>query len=168
MFRALPVLLIAATALSLAACSTHDGNGAVAIDMNSEADAGNVSISVPGFDAKVKVPTGLMAHGDFDIDGVKLYPGAKVTTFNLNVDGTTKDGKDSDNAIVKMTFAAPADVATVTEWYKKQFAAKSVKVAQSSSGFSGKSEDGDDFTITLSPGAAGQTKGAIDVVDAKK
>jgi N-acetylmuramoyl-L-alanine amidase len=167
MSRALPALLIAATALSLTACSKSDGNGSVAIDMNSEADAGNVSISVPGFDAKVKVPTGLMTHGDFDIDGVKLYPGAMVTTFNLNVDGKSKEDKDSDNTVVKMTFAAPADVPTVTDWYRKQFAAKSVNATQTASGFSGKSEDGDDFTITLTPGAAGQTKGAIDVVDAK-
>ncbi len=167
MSRALPALLIAATALVLTACGRNDGNGSVAIDINSEADAGNVSISVPGFDAKVKVPTGIMAHGDFDIDGVKLYPGATVTRFNLNVDGKSKEGKGSDNTVIKMTFAAPADVPTVTDWYKKQFAAKSVNATQTSTGFAGKSEDGDDFTITLTPGAASQTRGSIDVVDAK-
>jgi hypothetical protein len=167
MSRALPALLIAATALLLPACSRHDGNGSVAIDMNSEADAGNVSISVPGFDAKVKVPTGMMGHGNFDIDGVKLYPGTKVTTFNLNVDGRSKGDKDTDNTVIKMTFAAPADVPTVTDWYKRQFAAKSVKVTPSASGFAGKTQDGDDFTISLTPGAAGQTKGSIDVVDTK-
>ena len=168
MSRVLPVLLIAVSALSIAACSRHDGNGSVAIDMNSEADAGNVSISVPGFDAKVKVPTGMMGHGDFDIDGVKLYPGAKVTTFNLNVDGRSKDGKDTDKTVIKMTFAAPADVPTVIDWYKKQFAAKSVKVAQTPTGFAGKTEDGDDFTIALTPAGPSATRGVIDVVDAEK
>jgi uncharacterized protein YifE (UPF0438 family) len=167
MSRTLPVLLIAATALSLAACSKSDGNGTVAIDMNSEADAGNVSISVPGFDAKVKVPKGLMNHGDFDIDGVKLYPKSTVTTFNLNVDARDKNGTSKDNALIKMTFAAPADVPTVTSWYKAQFAEKSVKVTQTPAGFTGTTEGGDTFTVNLTPGAAGETKGAIELVNVK-
>ena len=167
MSRIYPALLIAGAAISLTACSKHDGNGSVAIDMNSEADAGNVSISIPGFDARVKMPTGMMGHGDFDIDGVKLYPKSKVTTFNLNVDGTEKGNKSTDNTVIKMSFAAPADVAAVANWYKAQFAEKSVSVTQTPTGFTGKTEDGDDFTIALAPGATGDTKGAITVVDAK-
>jgi hypothetical protein len=37
-----------------------------------------------------------------------------------------------------MSFAAPADVATVTTWYKGQPAAKSVTATQTVTGFSGK------------------------------
>jgi hypothetical protein len=165
--RALPAMLLAATALSLAACSKHEGNGSLSIDMNSQADAGNVSLSIPGIDAKLKVPTGLMAHGDFDIDGVKLYPKATVTTFNVNVDGKTTGDKPAD-PVVKMGFTAPADVAAVTNWYKGQFAAKSVAATQTATGFSGKTGDGDTFTIALTPGAGIETKGAIEVIASGK
>jgi hypothetical protein len=165
--RTLPAVLLAAAALSLAACSEKEGNGSLSIDMNSQADAGNVSLSIPGIDAKLKVPTGLMAHGDFDIDGVKLYPKATVTTFNVNVDGKTTGDKPAD-PVVKMGFTAPADVATVTNWYKGQFAAKSVTATQTATGFSGKTEDGDTFTIALTQGAASETKGAIEVIASGK
>ncbi len=165
--RPLIVLLPTVAAMSLFACSDKEGNGSLTIDMNSQADGGNVSLSIPGIDAKIKVPVDMMEHGDFDIDGVKLYPGAKVTTFNLKVDEKTTSEKATD-PVVKMSFAAPADVATVTKWYKDEFAAKSVAATQTATGFSGKSEDGDTFTITLTPGAAGQTSGAISVVDSGK
>ena len=167
MTRILPALIMTATALSLAACSEKAGNGSLSIDMNSQADAGNVSVSIPGFDAKVKVPTGIMGSGNFDIDGVKLYPKSTVTSFNLNVDSKTTGGNSSD-PVVKMNFAAPADVATVTNWYRGQFAAKSVTATQTATGFSGKTEDGNTFTIALTSGAAGQTNGTIAVVDAGK
>jgi hypothetical protein len=155
-------LAMAVAALLVVACSSQEGNGSLSIDMNSQADAGNVSLSIPGIDAKLKVPTGLMAKGDFDIDGVKLYPKATVTTFNVNVDGKTTGDSPAD-PVVKMGFTAPADVATVTSWYKSQFAEKSVVATPTATGFSGKSEDGDTFTIALAPGAAGQTSGAIEI-----
>lgn len=160
-----PALIVAAMALSLTACSEKEGNGSLSIDMNSEADAGNVSVSIPGFDAKVKVPTGIMGSGNFDIDGVKLYPKSTVTAFNLNVDSKTTGGNASD-PVVKMSFAAPTDIATLTRWYKSEFAAKSVTATQTATGFSGKTEDGDTFTIALTPGTSGQTNGMIAVVDA--
>jgi hypothetical protein len=165
--RPIVTLLVVTVALSLSACSKNDDKGSLSIDMNSQAGAGNVSISVPGFDTKVKIPSSFMAHGDFDIDGVKLYPKSKVTSFNVNVDSKTTDGKSTDNSVVKMGFAAPADVATVTTWYKDQFAAKSIAARQTATGFSGKTEDGDVFTIALMPVGAGATNGAIQVVDAK-
>ncbi len=165
--RTLPALLLAATALSLGACSEKEGNGSFSVDMNTQASGGNVQVSIPGFDAKLKVPVGIIDHGNFDIDGVKLYPKSKVTTFNLNVDSKTTDGK-SGEPVVRMGFSAPADVATVAGWYKEQFAAKSVLATQTATGFSGKTKDGDTFTIGLTPGTTGQTNGTIAVVDAGK
>jgi hypothetical protein len=67
-----------------------------------------------------------------------------------------------------MSFAAPADVATVTTWYKGKLAAKSVMAIQTATGFSGKTKDGDAITIALTPGAAGPTNGAIAVIVAPK
>ncbi len=165
--RAVPALLLAATALSLGACSEKEGNGSFSIDMNNQASGGNVAVSIPGFDAKLKVPVGIMNQGNFDIDGVKLYPKSTVTTFNLNVDSKTTDGK-SGEPVVKMGFSAPADVTTVANWYKEQFADKSVSATQTATGFTGKTKDGDTFTIGLTPGAAGQTTGAIAVIDSGK
>jgi len=170
--RVSPVILLATSALMLSACGEKEGNSSLSVDLNSQNGTGNVAISIPGIDAKIDVPSDLMAGGDFDIDGVKLYPKTKVTSFKLNVDsGATgqKSGERQATApVIKMGFAAPADVATLTNWYKTEFAAKSVAATQTPTGFSGTTEDGDTFTIALTPGAAGQTNGAIEVIDAGK
>ena len=109
MARIHAAVLIAVGMTALVACGKSSGDGTVAIDMNSAAAAGNVAISVPRFDAKMRVPTGIMGHGDFDIDGVKLYSGSKVSTFNLNVDGSDTRGQKVDRSVIKMGFGAPAD-----------------------------------------------------------
>lgn len=168
MARIHAAVLIAVGMTALVACGKSSGDGTVAIDMNSAAAAGNVAISVPGFDAKMRVPTGIMGHGDFDIDGVKLYSGSKVSTFNLNVDGSDTRGQKVDRSVIKMGFGAPADVSSVTSWYKAQFAAKSLNITQLATGISGKTRDGGDFLIALAPGASGTTNGMITLIDAEK
>lgn len=161
-------VLIAVGMTALAACGKSSGESAVAIDMNSAAAVGNVAISVPGFDAKVRVPTGIMGHGDFDIDGVKLYPESKLTTFKFNVDDSDTRGQKVERSVIKMGFRAPADVSSVTSWYKAQFAAKSLNITQLATGISGKTRDGGDFLIALAPGASGTTNGMITLIDAQK
>lgn len=90
-----------------------------------------------------------------------------MTAFSLKVDSKTTGGS-ANNPVVKMNFADPADVAVVTNWYKDQFAAKSVTATPTATDFAGKIEDGDSFTIALTPGAAGRTNGAMAMVAAGK
>ena len=70
----------------LAACNVHsknpaDGDENVSIHAD---ESGHVSFNLPIAQGKVKLPEGMMHNGDFDIDGVKLMPGSKVTGFNLD------------------------------------------------------------------------------------
>ena len=67
-----------------------------------------------------------------------------------------------------MGFGAPADVSSVTSWYKAQFAAKSLNITQLATGISGKTRDSGDFLIALAPGASGTTNGMITLIDAEK
>ncbi len=107
-------MLTAVVITALTACSKNSGDSSVAIDMDSAADAGNVSINVPRFDAKLRLPTDVIAHGDFDIDGVNLYSESEITAFNLNVDDNKNMGQDVDRSVIKMGFAALAVVSSVT------------------------------------------------------
>ena len=60
----------------LAACNVHsknpaDGDENVSIHAD---DSGHVSFNLPIAQGQVKLPEGMMNHGDVDIDGVKLMP----------------------------------------------------------------------------------------------
>jgi hypothetical protein len=151
----------AATATTATASASTD-TSSVTIDADS--DTGRVELSLPGgIEAKVKVPGNISVGSKFDIDGVGLYPGAKVGSVNVKA----FDGKAGKDAIVKIGFAAPADAAVVADWYQQQFEAKKVAVNRSGETLTGKTEDGDDFTLALTQGPAGASQGLLTIVDAK-
>jgi len=153
---------------AFAALSACDGNGqGLSINASIDGDnasaatgsGGNVSFELPGFSAKVNVPEGLMDKSDFDIDGVKLYPGARVTGMNVNATG------GGSTSIVKIAFAAPDAPAKVRDWYENAFAAKSIAITRSGEGLAGKTADGDGVLMAFAPSNGGGTTGTIDIRD---
>jgi hypothetical protein len=150
--------------ISIASADTADTEeGTVNIDANT--DTGKFELKLPGgIEANVKVPGGMVDKADFDIDGVGLYPGAKVGS--VNVKALTGKGDSNGSATVKIGFSAPADAAAVADWYQQQFEAKKVAVTRSGETLSGKTEDGDDFTLAIAQAGAGASKGELTIIDA--
>jgi hypothetical protein len=173
------ILLLSVAALALAACNRHndadDDKGAKlsialagddkaddakkgSVTIDGDTDSGKFELKLPGgIEAKVRIPEGLAAKSKFDIDGVGLFPGAKVTNVNINAGG-------DDGAKVMIGFAAPGDAAAVADWYQRQFEAKQRSVQRSGATLSGKTEDGDDFTLAIAQAAAG-SRGVLTIVD---
>jgi hypothetical protein len=162
-------------ALALAACgekSANDGGGDVKdVTINAKGEDGgtvtiraddkgssiridgdgvNINADLPGID-------GLDVASDFDIDGVKLYPGAKITSINVNADGGKPEGQQG---VVDFALTAPAAPATVLAWYSKAFADKGIATTTKGSTLSGKTKDGDAFAIELAPDGTG-SKGKV-------
>lgn len=149
--------------LALAACGetgdNADRNAAdpvIAIKRSAD-DGGNVSINLPGFDANIRVPSGVMGGGKVDISGVSLFPGASVTAVNVGGKGKGFD----------MTFDAPADASTVQKWFLDRFAEKGVIATAEGAIVSGTTTEGKPFTIAMSPAADGKSTGTITVERAK-
>jgi hypothetical protein len=134
-----------------------DGKGGVRISTSKDG-GGKVKIGGDGVDIDINVPdfVDFDVTGDFDIDGVKLYPGSQVT--NVNVDANDKGS--AKTAVVKLGFTSPAAPAKAADWMAGEFAKKSVQVSRTGDTLAGKDKDGNDFTIKFGPDGA-TSKGEV-------
>ena len=147
--------------LLLAGCNVHRNDRAEGDDnVTVRADgSGNISFDVPFAKGQVKVPSGFMHGSDVDIDGVKLMPGSQVTGFSL----------DSRNKVsnVVMSFTAPQSPDQVRAYFVDQFRKKGVDASVSGDTVTGKSRDGNPFTIQVSASGSG-SQGTIHAQDNDK
>jgi hypothetical protein len=149
------LLCIIAVAL-LAGCNVHSKSGDDdKVNINADA-SGQIAFDVPFAKGQVKVPSGWMHNGNFDIDGVKLMPGSQVTGFSL-------DAHDKAS-VVNMSFTAPASPDAVRAYFLDQFRKKGRDVAVAGDSVTGKSKDGSPFTIQVSPAGSG-SNGMIRIED---
>lgn len=185
-------LLAAVVLFSLSACSKHepeaekgtkvsisiDGDAAdnavamadkdAAVNIVGNTDTGRMEIKLPGgFEAKVNVPEGVVNKAKFDIDGVGLYPGAKIGSVKVQAfEHKVDHSRDTKSAVVNIGFSAPADAAAVADWYQQQFEAKKLAVTRKGETLSGKTADGDAFTLAMTRAAAGGTSGLLTIRNA--
>ena len=141
----------------LTACNVHSrnpANGDENVSIHAD-DSGHVSFNLPIAQGKMKLPQGMMNHGDVDIDGVKLMPGSKMTGFNL-------DASKGSGANIDMSFTTAAAPDAVRAYYVDQFKQKGVEAAVSGDQVIGKSKDGSPFAIRVRPAGSG-TQGKIEI-----
>jgi hypothetical protein len=140
----------------LAGCNVHSKSGDDdKVNINADA-SGQIAFDVPFAKGQLKVPSGWMHNGNFDIDGVKLMPGSQVTGFSL-------DAHDKAS-VVNMSFTAPASPDAVRAYFLDQFRKKGRDVAVAGDSVTGKSKDGSPFTIQVSPAGSG-SNGMIRIED---
>jgi hypothetical protein len=137
--------------MSLAACNVSKGSGGDNVSIKTD-DSGQLSVNLPFGKADVKLPAGALAKGNFDIDGVKMMPGATIHGFNMDA------GKKG--ATIHLGFQAPKSPDEVRAYFLDQFKKKGDEASQSGNSVSGKTKDGDTFVINVEP-AAGGSAGTI-------
>ena len=135
----------------VAACDVHakkpaDGDENVSINAG---ESGQMSFNLPFANGQAKLPEGTMNNAKFDIDGVKLMPGATMTGFNLNA--------GDKGATVNFSFKAPASADAVRAYFVDEFKKQGVEAAASGTSVTGKSKDGNAFVIDVQPVAQGST-----------
>ena len=151
--------LILAPALLLAACGANDtamadgtqislkggedGN-AFSAEMGKD---GRVSIDTPGFKMNVDLPKIDLDASNFDINGVKLPAGSKITNMNIAGHG------DNDGAF-RVNFTSPVGTAAVREWFQSKLAAEGFKLTASGDNLAGTTDEGKAFSLTTKANGA--------------
>ncbi|MEI9853147.1 MAG: hypothetical protein WDN24_22500 [Sphingomonas sp.] len=164
--RSAILLLALPLALALAACGGVGGNTSISIsdeegNVTITSDAsGRTAIKGPGIDISAKLPRIQIESADFDVGGVKLYPGSTVRDFNLNA--AERIG-EKDNAKLSVVFDSPASLDKVQAWFRDNMAQRGFKVAPRGTGFSGTTNDGDPIEVELQADGADKAKGRMTV-----
>lgn len=150
-------------ALALAACGGGEDDGAsISIKggdgnvVGASVKDGRVAIRAPGFEGAVKLPKFEFGADNFEVDGLKLFPGSTIA--NLNVEsGNGKEGS------VKIDFDAPAAVTQVQSWFRERMQRAGFAVEMKDGALTGKTSDGSPFTLKLTPHGDEQSRGTLSV-----
>lgn len=162
------VMLVPLAALSLAACSGGDGDGTsitfngetengTATTISTDGNSGALKIDLPGFKADIAMPKLKLDAGDFEMNGVNLYPGSTITSMNIT-DGGNK-GEGSGGVVVR--FSAPAAADVVRTWFGEQLRQAGFKLTAAGNGLTGTTDEGKPFRMDLAPDANGTSAGTI-------
>jgi hypothetical protein len=146
--------------LLAAGCDRRDEGAAAGSGNGAKANGTTLKIDAPGIKADIDLPFVDKISANMDIDGVKLYPGSKVSGVNI-------DGKSESGGQVAMRFTAPAPRAKVVEWFQNQFSTNGFQVRTTPTGFAGTKQDGDWYTLDLTE-ANGATAGEFKLGEAQQ
>jgi hypothetical protein len=176
MRRPITLILVPLAAFALTACgaSADDGKEGTSMSINVESDegqpvrasadgkTGTVAINAPGFKAEMAMPKVALGADDFEMNGVKLYPGSKVIALKVDAVMRVAGAKDSGGGTVRVIFTSPATPEVVKAWFLERLTKDAkYRLTADANGMSGTTEDGEPFALTLRPVGDGQSNGTI-------
>lgn len=157
---------LAALAL-LAACNQADEATPITLNATTENGAaataamdkdGRVRIDTPVFKADVQLPRMALDAANLDLDGLKLFPGARIE--GMDIQGNSGPaGKGG----VRLRFDAPAGVDTVRDWFVQEAERAGYKVQANGATLAGTTADGAPVRIELADAGPGRTTGVINL-----
>jgi hypothetical protein len=185
MMKAVAPIVSIAALLSLGACGKADEPAAKTeqsakaettaeavrtektVVFKADSKTGEVGIDLPGgTGASLRLPPDVVEKmgkdSKLDIDGVGLYPGARVT----EVAATSRDTGADKSSRATIRFTAPSTPQAVAEWYVAAFNDKGHKATRSGNRVEGTTTEGSSFTLDLAPEGQG-TAGTLVVTDTK-
>lgn len=161
-FERLPMralVLLALLAAPLAACGDKDGDSAISFSGNGT--DGNFAIKVPGFSGNLKLPKVKLDASNVEFNGVHLYPGSTVSSFNL--DASSEADSEKGNGKVRIGFDSPADVATVRDWFAERLGKVGFTLKTEGNSLIGTDDEKKPFRIDFEPAGAGKSKAMVTV-----
>lgn len=143
-----------------------DPAGEVSADV--KAGDGQFSIDAPGFAMKFDIPKGLAEHATIDSNDGVVYPGASISGLHIQAN---RRGEGAGQDKVDLRFTSKDRLDTVVAWYRDPARAADIAIgsfAVEGDGFvitGTRKDDGDSFTIRLTPASGGGTHGQVMLSD---
>jgi hypothetical protein len=154
-------------ALPLAACGADEGTTNFSISANGEdgnvtikGGEGRAEVKGPGIEGSIRLPKIQIDAADFDVNGMKLYPGSSIRDFNISAND--KSG-DKDDGNVTVAFTSPAALDKVQSWFRDKMAERAFKVTPQGNGFAGTTDDDQPLLLELTADGAERTKGTLKI-----
>ncbi|MCP3734824.1 hypothetical protein M9979_08065 [Sphingomonas sp. RP10(2022)] len=157
----MPRLLLCAACLvlPLAACDRSDDTPSLTINADGgnvagalDARSGEVKVNVPGFSGQFKLPKLQIDTADFDLNGVRLYPGSTIEA--MDVGSGRNDG-------VRIRFRSPATPDQVRGWFQERLAKAGFTITRDGRGLTGTTEEDKPFRLELDGDGSDRAKGTI-------
>jgi len=158
-----PYLLAAVgltSVLALSACDRSNEGASVSINADGgnvlgaiNGETGEMKIDVPGFQGSVKLPKIKIDTSNFDLNGVRLYPGSSIKT--LNIVGDDKAGG------LRVAFASPATPTIVRDWFAQRLDKVGYKVHGEGTNLIGTTDENKPFRLELAPDGKDKATGTI-------
>jgi hypothetical protein len=138
------------------------------IIINADGKTGELAVDLAdGTGASLRLPPDVMRKigedSKVDIDGVGLYPGARVVS--MAIASSEKNGTKNEN--VDIDFTAPSAPSAVADWYVAAFREKGHTATRQGNSVTATTKDGGDVAIDLTADGKG-SKGTIKVVETRK
>ena len=147
-------------ALALSACDRSNEGASVSINADGgnvlgaiNGETGEMKIDVPGFQGTVKLPKIKIDTGNFDLNGVRLYPGSSIKT--LNIVGDDKAGG------LRVAFASPATPTIVRDWFAQRLGKVGYQVHPEGANLIGTTDENKPFRLELAPDGNDKATGTI-------
>ncbi|MGA1799912.1 hypothetical protein VH567_14150 [Sphingomonas sp. 4RDLI-65] len=161
MFRPLLLATVGLSGvLALSACDRSNEGASVSINADGgnvlgaiNGETGEMKIDVPGFQGTVKLPKIRLDTGNFDLNGVRLYPGSSIK--NLNIVGNDKAGG------LRVAFASPATPTIVRDWFAERLGKVGYKVHPEGTNLIGTTDENKPFRLELAPDGKDKATGTI-------
>ena len=146
--------------LALSACDRSNEGASVSINADGgnvlgaiNGETGEMKIDVPGFQGTVKLPKIKIDTGNFDLNGVRLYPGSSIKT--LNIVGNDKAGG------LRVAFASPATPIVVRDWFAQRLGKVGYQVHPEGANLIGTTGENKPFRLELAPDGNDKATGTI-------
>ena len=162
------IAFVSLAAATLAACGSGDGTS---ISINAAGDDGDnmtaamtqngqLAINLPGgFSGNIKLPKLKINAENFDMNGVKLFPGSTISSMNIDAKDNAA-GKDSGK--VRIAFESPATPTKVRDWFLDKLSKEAgFTIAANGNALTGTTDEKQPFRLDLAADGADKSKGTI-------
>lgn len=132
---------------------------AVHVAMDDSGGGDHLSVTIPGFDAKVALPM-LDLGRHVDLDGIKLAPDTRVR--NIDIAGKEHDDRGDGHGQVLVTFTSPKAPPTLVDYYRRSAADAGYDGVKASAGALTATKNKKQFALAVSPDGQG-SRGTITI-----